>query len=129
MKSATGLTGSGSRDWFIQRVSAVVWQLILLFFLVGFSAKADLTINNGLVSWWHYQWRFFLYWQFCRLSHTHGLVCGRFSLTMSLLVKWVLQRKVYALYWRRLSLLQCLCTQSGVSRFSGRIDRKISWAR
>ena len=29
----------------------------------------------------------------------------------------------------RLSLLQCLCTQSGVSRFSGRIDRKISWAR
>lgn len=24
MKSATGLTGSGSRDWFIQRVSAVV---------------------------------------------------------------------------------------------------------
>ncbi|MCZ4142724.1 succinate dehydrogenase, partial [Escherichia coli] len=23
MKSATGLTGSGSRDWFIQRVSAV----------------------------------------------------------------------------------------------------------
>ena len=24
MKSATGLTGSGSRDWFIQRVSAIV---------------------------------------------------------------------------------------------------------
>jgi succinate dehydrogenase / fumarate reductase membrane anchor subunit len=24
MKSATGLTGSGSRDWYIQRVSAVV---------------------------------------------------------------------------------------------------------
>ena len=24
MKSATGLTGSGSRDWFIQRVSAVI---------------------------------------------------------------------------------------------------------
>ncbi len=24
MKSATGLTGSGSRDWFLQRVSAVV---------------------------------------------------------------------------------------------------------
>ncbi|WP_343683023.1 succinate dehydrogenase, hydrophobic membrane anchor protein [Acinetobacter baylyi] len=24
MKSATGLTGSGSRDWFIQRISAVV---------------------------------------------------------------------------------------------------------
>ena len=27
MKSATGLTGSGSRDWFIQRVSAVVLAL------------------------------------------------------------------------------------------------------
>ena len=24
MKSATGLTGSGSRDWYLQRVSAVV---------------------------------------------------------------------------------------------------------
>jgi len=24
MKSATGLTGSGSRDWFVQRISAVV---------------------------------------------------------------------------------------------------------
>lgn len=27
MKSATGLTGSGSRDWFIQRVSAVILGL------------------------------------------------------------------------------------------------------
>lgn len=27
MKSATGLTGSGSRDWFLQRVSAVILGL------------------------------------------------------------------------------------------------------
>ncbi len=27
MKSATGLTGSGSRDWFLQRVSAVILAL------------------------------------------------------------------------------------------------------
>ena len=32
MKSATGLTGSGSRDWFIQRVSAVVLRFIQLLF-------------------------------------------------------------------------------------------------
>ncbi len=50
MKSATGLTGSGSRDWFIQRVSAVVLAAYTVVLLVGFSAKADLTINNGLAS-------------------------------------------------------------------------------
>lgn len=50
MKSATGLTGSGSRDWFIQRVSAVVLAAYTVVLLVGSSAKADLTINNGLVS-------------------------------------------------------------------------------
>ncbi len=50
MKSATGLTGSGSRDWFIQRVSAVVLAAYTVVLLVGFSAKVDLTINSGLAS-------------------------------------------------------------------------------
>lgn len=38
MKSATGLTGSGSRDWFIQRVSAVVlavYTVVLFGWIVG----------------------------------------------------------------------------------------------
>ncbi|EJO42840.1 hypothetical protein ACINIS123_1954 [Acinetobacter baumannii IS-123] len=48
MKSATGLTGSGSRDWFIQRVSAVVLAAYTVVLFA--SAKADLTINNGLAS-------------------------------------------------------------------------------
>ncbi|WP_327192753.1 MULTISPECIES: succinate dehydrogenase, hydrophobic membrane anchor protein [unclassified Psychrobacter] len=38
MKSATGLTGSGSRDWIVQRISAVVlavYSVVLLaFFLI-----------------------------------------------------------------------------------------------
>ncbi|WP_211278877.1 succinate dehydrogenase, hydrophobic membrane anchor protein [Moraxella equi] len=35
MKSATGLTGSGSRDWVLQRISAVVLALYSVV-LVGF---------------------------------------------------------------------------------------------
>lgn len=50
MKSATGLTGSGSRDWFIQRVSAVVLAAYTVVLFGWISAKADLTINNGLAS-------------------------------------------------------------------------------
>lgn len=43
MKSATGLTGSGSRDWFLQRVSAVilaVYTVVILGWILcnsGFS--------------------------------------------------------------------------------------------
>ena len=34
MKSATGLTGSGSRDWYIQRVSAVILA-VYTFVILG----------------------------------------------------------------------------------------------
>jgi succinate dehydrogenase hydrophobic anchor subunit len=48
MKSATGLTGSGSRDWYIQRVSAVVLAVYTVVVLVGSYAIADLAMNSGL---------------------------------------------------------------------------------
>jgi succinate dehydrogenase cytochrome b556 subunit len=48
MKSATGLTGSGSRDWYIQRVSAVVLAAYTVLCLVGSYAIADSVMNNGL---------------------------------------------------------------------------------
>ena len=36
IKSATGLTGSGSRDWILQRISAVVLAVYSVV-MVGFS--------------------------------------------------------------------------------------------
>ena len=36
MKSATGLTGSGSRDWVVQRISAVVLAAYAVVMLVWF---------------------------------------------------------------------------------------------
>lgn len=36
MKSATGLTGSGSRDWVVQRISAVVLAVYSLVMLAWF---------------------------------------------------------------------------------------------
>ena len=43
MKSATGLTGSGSRDWYIQRISAVVlavYTVVILGWLLCNSAPS-----------------------------------------------------------------------------------------
>lgn len=48
MKSATGLTGSGVRDWIIQRISAVilaVYSIVLLGFIV---CNSDMTYDA-----WH----------------------------------------------------------------------------
>ena len=41
MKSATGLTGSGSRDWFIQRVSAVVLAAYTVVLFVAYRTRVD----------------------------------------------------------------------------------------
>ncbi len=47
VKSAMGLTGSGSRDWFLQRASAVVLALYSIV-LVGFFLTNDVTYDK-----WH----------------------------------------------------------------------------
>lgn len=47
IKSATGLTGSGSRDWFLQRVSAVVLAVYAVV-VIGFFVCTDVTYAN-----WH----------------------------------------------------------------------------
>ncbi|WLF84673.1 succinate dehydrogenase, hydrophobic membrane anchor protein [Moraxella sp. ZY210820] len=46
MKSATGLTGSGSRDWFIQRVSAVVLAVYTVVLLGWFICTGEVTYEN-----------------------------------------------------------------------------------
>ncbi|MGA4439228.1 succinate dehydrogenase, hydrophobic membrane anchor protein [Psychrobacter pocilloporae] len=43
MKSATGLTGSGSRDWIIQRISAVVLAVYSVVLLGFFLTHGDVT--------------------------------------------------------------------------------------
>lgn len=40
MKSATGLTGSGSRDWVVQRISAVILAVYSVVMLVWFLMHA-----------------------------------------------------------------------------------------
>ncbi|WP_208608034.1 succinate dehydrogenase, hydrophobic membrane anchor protein [Psychrobacter piechaudii] len=51
MKSATGLTGSGSRDWIMQRISAVVLAVYSVVMVGFFLFNGDL----------HYdQWRDFM---------------------------------------------------------------------
>lgn len=47
IKSATGLTGSGSRDWILQRISAVVLAVYALV-VVGFFLFNDVNYDN-----WH----------------------------------------------------------------------------
>ncbi|OOR89477.1 succinate dehydrogenase, hydrophobic membrane anchor protein [Moraxella caviae] len=44
MKSATGLTGSGSRDWILQRISAVVLAVYAVV-MVGFFLVNDVTYD------------------------------------------------------------------------------------
>lgn len=43
IKSATGLTGSGSRDWIVQRVSAVVLAVYSVVLLGFFLTHGDVT--------------------------------------------------------------------------------------
>ncbi|WFF39645.1 succinate dehydrogenase, hydrophobic membrane anchor protein [Moraxella nasibovis] len=45
MKSATGLTGSGSRDWILQRISAVVLAVYALV-VVGFFLFNDVNYDT-----------------------------------------------------------------------------------
>lgn len=47
IKSATGLTGSGSRDWVLQRISAVVLAVYAIV-IVGFFLFAQVNYTN-----WH----------------------------------------------------------------------------
>ncbi len=47
MKSATGLTGSGSRDWFIQRISAVVLAVYTVVVFGWILLMVDSTLNSG----------------------------------------------------------------------------------
>lgn len=47
VKSASGLTGSGSRDWFLQRLSAVVLAVYSLV-MIGFFLTSDVTYQT-----WH----------------------------------------------------------------------------
>lgn len=47
VKSASGLTGSGSRDWFLQRLSAVVLAVYSLV-MIGFFLTNDVTYQT-----WH----------------------------------------------------------------------------
>ena len=45
VKSASGLTGSGSRDWFLQRLSAVVLAVYSLV-MIGFFLTNDVTYQT-----------------------------------------------------------------------------------
>jgi succinate dehydrogenase / fumarate reductase membrane anchor subunit len=47
MKSATGLTGSGSRDWYIQRECCclAVYTVVIFGWIL---LQAALALNNGL---------------------------------------------------------------------------------
>ncbi len=48
IKSATGLTGSGSRDWIIQRISAVVLAVYSVVLLGFFLTHGDVSLSlNG----------------------------------------------------------------------------------
>lgn len=45
MKSATGLTGSGVRDWIVQRVSAIVLAIYTVVMLVWFATHSGFDYN------------------------------------------------------------------------------------
>ena len=51
MKSATGLTGSGTRDWFLQRVSAVILAVytVVVFGWILFHSGFDYEQWKGLM--------------------------------------------------------------------------------
>ena len=50
IKSATGLTGSGSRDWIVQRISAVVLAIYSVVMLGFFLTHANVTYDQ----WVHF---------------------------------------------------------------------------
>lgn len=82
MKSATGLTGSGSRDWYIQRVSAVVlaaYTVVLFGWILcnsgfGYEQWAGFMLTLPM--------KIFLCWRYYRWLHMLGLVCGKSLLIM-----------------------------------------------
>lgn len=47
IKSATGLTGSGSRDWIVQRISAVVLAVYSVVLLGFFLIHGNVDFLNG----------------------------------------------------------------------------------
>ena len=51
IKSATGLTGSGSRDWIIQRISAVVLVVYSVVLLGFFLTHGDVTFVEWSSFW------------------------------------------------------------------------------
>ena len=50
IKSATGLTGSGARDWIVQRISAVVLAIYSIVMLGFFLTHANVTYDQ----WVHF---------------------------------------------------------------------------
>lgn len=82
MNSATGLTGSGSRDWYVQRVSAVVlaaYTVVMFGWILchsgfGYEQWAGFMMTLPM--------KVFLYWLYCLSLHMLGLGCGKSLLTM-----------------------------------------------
>lgn len=54
MKSATGLTGSGSRDWLVQRVSAVILAIysITLLVFIACNSSMDYEAWHSFMTTW-----------------------------------------------------------------------------
>ncbi len=53
MKSATGLTGSGTRDWVVQRISAIVLAVYTLVILGWIMTHNGFTYDD----WYHFMMR------------------------------------------------------------------------
>ncbi|KQK40430.1 succinate dehydrogenase [Acinetobacter baumannii] len=129
MKSATGLTGSGSRDWFIQRVSAVVlaaYTVVLFGWILckggfdyqqwaGFMMTLPMKIFSllAILSLIAHAW--IGMWQvFTDYVTTRQMGPSAKGLRLVLTTAVIIAVFVYAIW--------------GI-QISGRIDRKISWAR
>lgn len=77
MKSATGLTGSGSRDWYIQRISAVVLAAYTVVVLGWILLNGGFTYEQWSGFMMTVPMKYFHCWRSYHLSDTHGLACGR----------------------------------------------------
>ena len=124
MKSATGLTGSGS-DWYIQRVSAVVLAAYTVVLFGWILCNMDLAMNSGLALCWLCQWRFFLLAVLSARCTCPELGCGK-SFT-----DYVTTRQMEPSasgFTPCIDFLchyfQCSVSQSGYPDFSGQIDRE-----
>ena len=130
MKSATGLTGSGSRDWYIQRVSAVV---LAAYTVVMFGW---ILCNSGFG---YEQWAGFMLtlpMKIFSLLAVLSLVAHAWIGMWQVFTDYVTTRQMgpsasglRLVLTSAVIISQCSYTQSGVSRFSGQIDRKRSWAQ